>query len=66
MMSKQENINFMESLYEAVKKNLSLSGKDWENMVNQMSRHPIVKQMTGYPNKEDVAKAKTVAIQALA
>jgi len=41
-----------ESLHEAVKKKLNLSDEQWADMV---------KQMTGHPNEEDVAKAKAFA-----
>jgi flavodoxin I len=43
-------------LHEAVKKKLNLSDEAWEDMLNQM---------TGRPNEEDVAKAKTFAREVL-
>ena len=46
-----------ESLHEMVKKKQNLSDEQWEGMV---------KQMTGLPNEEDVAKAKAFAREALA
>ncbi len=45
-----------ESLHEAVKKKLNLSDEAWED---------ILKQMTGHPNEEDVAKAKAFAREVL-
>ena len=45
-----------ESLHEAVKKKLNLSDEAWEDML---------KQMTGHPNEEDVAKAKAFAREVL-
>lgn len=45
-----------ESLHEAVKKKLNLSDKAWEDMV---------KQMTGRPKEEDVAKARSFARKVL-
>ena len=41
-----------ESLHEAVRKKLNLSDLTWEDML---------KQMTGHPNEEDMAKAKALA-----
>jgi hypothetical protein len=43
-------------LHEAVKKKLNLSDEAWEDML---------KQMTGHPNEEDVAKAKAFAREVL-
>ena len=45
-----------ESLHEAVQKKLNLSDEQWKDMV---------KQMTGHPNEEDVAKAKAFAREVL-
>jgi len=45
-----------ESLHEVVKKKLNLSDEAWEDML---------KQMTGHPNEEDVAKAKAFAREVL-
>ena len=45
-----------ESLHEMVKKKQNLSDEQWVD---------IVKQMTGHPNKEDVAKAKAFAREVL-
>ena len=45
-----------ESLHEMVKKKLNLSDEQWADMV---------KQMTGHPNEEDVAKAKAFAREVL-
>jgi flavodoxin I len=45
-----------ESLHEPVKKKLELSDEQWAGMV---------KQMTGHPNEEDLAKAKAFAKEVL-
>jgi hypothetical protein len=46
----------IESLHEMVKKKQNLSDEQWADMV---------KQMTGRPNKDDVAKAKAFAREVL-
>lgn len=45
-----------ESLHKAVQKKLNLNDEQWADMV---------KQMTGHPNEEDVAKAKACAKEVL-
>ena len=55
------NETLTESLYTAVKKKLNLSGKDWENMVKLMNKHPVIKQITRYPIRKDVGEDKAFA-----
>lgn len=61
-IGRQENLT--ESLYEAVKNKLNLSGKDWVDMAELMSKHPLVNQMTGHSNGQYVAEVKTFAREA--
>jgi len=58
MITKQKNLHALEPFYTAIKASLKLSGKDWEDMVELMNNHPLIKKMAGHPYQKHVVKAE--------